>query len=73
MVKNKKFIYELNYLDMENNFKIKYFYDKISMDNFIFSNEIYIIYIYSFSLHNYIFICDFLELFNLILLDRKGV
>lgn len=73
MKKNKNSIYELNFLDINFNLKTKYFNNKFSMDNFIFSNNIYIIYIYNFSLHDYIFICEFNEYKCLINFNRKGV
>lgn len=73
MKKNKISIYEVNFLDNNYNLKTKYFDNKNDMDYFIFISDIYIIYIYNFYLHDYLFICDFNEYKYLINFNKKGV
>lgn len=65
-----KIKYELSYIDENGKNLTIYFYSKIALDNFIFSdNNIIVIYIYNFKTHNYDYVGNFDEIIEIFKLN----
>lgn len=57
-------MYELSYISKIGNIENKYFSNIKKIDDFVFSNDVIVIYVYDFSKHNYSYVGNFNEILD---------